>query len=68
MASDPAGPDDEVAKAAHDLLNLLNVARTYTGIVQGQVEEATLAEYLERVQTAISKALELAHELQARGT
>ena len=65
MGSNPTAVDGEVvAQAAHDLLNLLNVVRTYSGIVEQQVDDATLKEYLERVQVAAVKAADVAHELQ----
>ncbi len=68
MGSNPTGTGDEVvAQAAHDLLNVINVIRSYTGIVQGQIEDASMAEYLERVQAAADKALDIAHHLQAIG-
>lgn len=65
MGSNPTEIDGEVvAQAAHDLLNLLNVVRTYSGIVQEQVEDATLKDYLVRVQAAAVKAADVAHDLQ----
>ena len=71
MGSNPTGLDGEVvAQAAHDLLNLLNVVRTYSGLVQEQVDDPTLEDYLERVQKAAVKAADVAHDLQeaARGS
>jgi signal transduction histidine kinase len=69
VGSNPTGLDGEVvAQAAHDLLNLLNVVRTYSGIVQEQVDDANLKDYLERVQNAAVKAADLAHDLQERAS
>ena len=69
MGSNPTGLEGQlVAQAAHDLLNLLNVVRTYSGIVQQQVDDADLKDYLERVQTASVKAADIAHDLQERAS
>ena len=69
MGSNPTDLDGEVvAQAAHDLLNLLNVVRTYSGIVQQQVEGEDLKDYLERVQVASVKAADIAHDLQERAS
>jgi signal transduction histidine kinase len=58
---------DEVAEAAHDLMNLLSVVRSYTELVQREVADPPLADFLAEVQAAVAKATDLAHRLQEIG-
>ncbi len=67
MASTPTGAHSEVGQAAHDLLNLLSIMRNYTGLVQREIDDPTLAGFLDQVQVAVDKAADLANRLHAIG-
>ena len=63
----PTGADSEVGQAAHELLNLLSIMKNYTALVQREVDDPSLSDFLDQVQVAVDKAAGVAHHLHAIG-
>ena len=67
VAATPTDANSEVGQAAHDLMNLFSIVRNYTGLVQREVDDPTLAGFLDQVQVAVDRATEVAQRLHAIG-
>ena len=67
MVPTPSGAKSEVGQAAHDLMNLLSIVKNYAGLVQRQIDDPTLAGFLDQVQNAVDKAAEVTRRLHEIG-